>query len=176
MTSSPLPDRLIPADSPIVADREPVRLSPIDAVCQAMVDRLKIRLPGKVMVEHFPDKPDQFDFEGYDAAALVIYDGSRFDEEGMLGAQGTRESLRLVVSLLVRELRGPTGAYELLHVIRAALQGTSFAGSTALRPIEAVLEREANNVFQYRLAFEGTIIAVPVKSATVTLPRSFNPT
>lgn len=168
-------DFVIPPEHPSAsAYRAPSPVSPIDAICEAAVARLKERLPGRVIVEHFPDKPGEFDFEGYDAAALVIYDGSRFDKAGQLGAQGIREELRLVVSLLVRSLCGGNGAYVLLADIRSALHGQSLAGSTGLRPVEIELERENEGVFQYRAAFEATIVAVPNKIASgVALPRGF---
>lgn len=168
-------DPLLPEGHPARGNEAP-RPSPVDAVCEAAIERLKTRLPGKVMVEGFPDRPDDFDFEGFDAAALVIYDGSRFDASGPLGEQGLREELRLVVSLLTRGLNGDGGAYALIKDVRAALHGASLAGSTALAPIEIALEREAAGVWQYRLAFAATILAVPVKSSLgVALPRAFLP-
>jgi hypothetical protein len=168
-------DALLPDGHPARATQA-LRPSPIEALCAAAMERLKQRLPGRVVVELFPDKPGEFDFEGYEAAALVLYDGSRFDVGGPLGEQGLREETRLVVSLLVRSLRGEGGAYALLADIRAALHGASLAGSTALRPVEIALEREAEGVWQYRLAFAATLIAVPVKSAPgVALPRGFYP-
>ncbi len=163
-------DFVIPDDHPSArANLARPALSPIDAVCDAAVMRLKERLPGGVVVEHFPDKPEEYDFEGYDAAALVIYDKSTFGKEGLVGAQGTREEVRLVVVLLVRSLRGPGGAYRLLFDIRSALHGVSLAGMTGLRPVEVDLERQNENVFQYSVAFEGAIVAVPTPG--VVLPR-----
>lgn len=168
-------DPMLPADHP-ASPGAPPPLSPVEAVCAAAVERLKTRLPGKVIVERFPDRPDDYDFEGYEAAALVLYDGSRFDASGPLGEQGLREELRLVVSLLARGLDGENGAYALLADIRAALHGVSLAGSTALRPVEIALEREAQGVWQYRAAFAAVIVAVPVKSARgVALPHVFVP-
>lgn len=169
-----LPEFVIPAGHPAEPGaQEKPRPSPIDAVCDAAIARLKDRLPVKVVIEDFPDKPEEFDFEGYDAAALVLFDGSTFDEAGPVGQQGTRETQRLVVGLLVRTLRGPTGAYGLIHEIRTALHGQSLAGMTGLRPLKVELERQAEGVFQYTLAFEGKLPAVPVRSAGVSLPNSF---
>lgn len=165
------PNRLLPADHPGSRDNcEPGRPSPIDAVADAMVERLKQRLPGKVQVEHFPDQPEEYDFEGFDAAALVLWDGSTFDQAGPSGEQGTREALRMAVALMVRSLRGPSGAYVLKHEIQTALHGFSFAGTTGLRPIKADLERQGEGVFQYLLVFEGAIRAVPTRPAGVSLP------
>jgi hypothetical protein len=168
-----VPDFAIPSDHPASRDnREAERPSPIDAVADAMVARLKEKLPGKVAVDHFPDKPEEYDFEGSDAAALVIWDGSTFDQAGVTGEQGTREALRMGVALLVRSLRGPSGAYALKHEIQLALHGWSFAGTTGLRPVKADLERQGEGVFQYLLVFEGAIRAVPTRPAGVALPAS----
>jgi len=167
-------DFVIPPDHPAAREAmEQPRPSPIEAMCDAAIARLSDRISVKVRIEHFPDKPEEFDFEGYDAAALVLYDGGRFGEDGPVGGQGTRETVRLVVVLLVRMLRGPTGAYGLIHSVRTALHGFSVAGSTGLRPVETELDRQAENVFQFRIAFEGRLPAVPVRSAGVALPNSF---
>ena len=166
-------EALLPADHPARATESP-RPSPITAISDAAIARLKTRLPGRVKVEAFPDKPEEYDFEGYDAAALVLYDGSRFDAAGPVGEQGLRETQRLAVALLVRSLLGEGGAYRLIHETRVALHGVSLAGSTALRPLEAALDRADAGVWQYRLVFEAAVVAVPSSSAPgVVLPRAF---
>lgn len=168
-------DFTLPSTGPLAtSNRAPARLSPIEAMCEAAVDRLRIELPGKVTIDHFPDRAEQYDFEGYDAAALVLYGGSRFSGDGLLGAAGVDETPRLVVALLVRSLRGPSGAYELIQAIRLALQGASLAGSKALFPVEADLENQSENVFQYRLVFEGGLVAAPapLKQPRAGFPRA----
>ena len=174
---SPLPEFIVPADHPASRENREAQgetlSSPIEAVAGAMVARLKDKLPGSVVVDHFPDKPEEFDFPDGGAAALVIWDGSGFDQGGPVGQQGTREALRMGVALLVRSLRGPSGAYVLKHEIQRALHGYSFAGATGLRPIKADLERQAENVFQYLFVFEGTIPAIPDRiPAGLSIPRS----
>jgi hypothetical protein len=155
------------ADHPLAAaNRAPTAETAIDAVCEAVVVRLSQRLPARVAIAHFPNKPGEYDFEGQDAAALVIYDGSRFDVAGQVGDQGVRETVRLTIVLLVRALRGATGAYGLTREIRTALHGQSLAGGVGLRPIEIELESEDEGVFRYRLVFETRLPAVPYRTAT----------
>lgn len=171
------PDFVIPPDHPsATAAIAPDRASPLDAVCDAAVERLKASLPGKVRVEHFPDKPEDFDFEGFEAAALVLYDGGDFDAAGARGEQGVAEEVRLVVVLMVRSLRGPNGSNRLLEEIRLALHGHSLAGMTGLRPLKRELEREGSGVFQYSFAFAGRLPALPGRAAAagLALPRSFD--
>lgn len=168
-------DFVIPADHPSsVANRAPEQPSMIDALCEAIVERLKIRLPGSIAVEHFPDKPDNYDFEGRNAAALVLYNGSRFDTAGQRGAQALAEEVQIEISLLVRSLRGPTGAYQLLHEIRTALHGQSLAGCTGMRPESAELQSENEGVYQFQFKFECTLVSVPVKISGVALPHNFS--
>jgi len=157
----------LPADHPLAAAaRPPERLSPIDAIVAAGVKRLADRLPPAVRVEAFPDKIEAFDFEGSDAAVLVIYDGGRFEEAGPVGGQGMRQTVRLAVVLLTRELRGPRGANGLIHEIATALAGESLAGSTGLRPIEAELEQESEGVWRHRVLFEARIPFIPSRRAS----------
>ncbi|QCI65632.1 Gp37 family protein [Phreatobacter stygius] len=166
-------DTLVPPDHPagtgsVVLDPS----SPIDGICEAAVARLKERLPPRVQIEDFPAKPDDYDFEGYEAAALVIYEGSDFDRAGLRGEQGMAEELRLTVVLLVRSLRGANGAYGLLRDIRTSLHGVSLAGSTGMRPVKCHLDSARDGVYQYQFAFAGQLPAVPVKSG-VAMPRTF---
>lgn len=168
-------DFAIPADHPSSpANRAPERASPIDALCQGIVERLKISLAPTVTIEHFPNKPDAYDFEGYNAAALVLYNSSRFDADGQRGAQSLHEDVVIEICLLVRELRGPTGAYSLLLDIRTSLHGASVAGSTGLRPDAIDLQSERDGVYQFQFKFECTLVSVPVKTTGVALPHKFS--
>lgn len=162
-------DFILPSEGPLAKEsREPPRPAPLDAVCDAAVAVLKAELPGNVFIDHFPDKPDQFDFEGHGAAALVLFGGSRFTGDGLRGFGAFNEALRLVVVLLVRSLRGPSGAYELINITRRALTGASLAGSQAAFPVEIDLESEHEQVFQYRLVFETGLVSAP---ASLKRPR-----
>jgi hypothetical protein len=167
------PDFIIPPGHPDApGNREQPRPSMIDAVCEAAVELLRAQISGRVIVDHFPDNPEQFDFEGYDAAALVLWNGDQFDAAGIRGEQGSRAAMQVSVVLLVRSLRGAGGAYELLEQIRLALQGESLAGSTALRPLRRELERQDEQVFQYRFDFEaGLVTTGGARRAGVLMPR-----
>lgn len=130
------PDFQIPAGHPAHAAFVAAGAKdPVTQIVDAALELLKNQLPPHVIVERFPDRPADYDFQGQ-AAALVIYDGSRFD------ATGTREDIRLVVSLLVRSLDGDHGAYSIIHAIRLALHDQSLAGATGTRPTEVELETE----------------------------------
>ncbi len=168
------PDFVIPDGHPASsASATPVAPSMIDQVCEAAIARLKATLAGRVIIEHFPDDPDSYDFEGYDAAALVLWNGDQFDAAGLRGHQGSRITMTLSVVLLVRALSGTGGAYDLLEQIRLGLHGESLAGSTALRPIRRELERQGEGVFQYRSDFEAGLSAVGgARRTAVLMPRS----
>jgi hypothetical protein len=168
------PDFVIPPNHPASPGaRAPAPLSMIDQLCEAAVERLKAQISGRVIVEHFPDAPEQFDLEGYDAAALVLWNGDQFDAQGMRGEQGSRAAMQISVVLLVRSLRGDGGAYVLLEQIRLALQGESLAGSTGLRPVRRELERQGEGVFQYRFDFEAGLITLGgARRAQVLMPRA----
>lgn len=171
-------DFVIPDGPHAIEAREPRSVSSVEACCDAIVARLKERLTGGVLVEHFPDQPEQFDFSGYGAAALVLYGGSKFANAGMRGAQGAIETLLVHVVLLVAHLRpsrdNPAAAYAILQDIRQALHGHSFAGSTGLRPVAVDLERHSDDgVYQYRSDFECELPAIPGRQPGVMLPRGF---
>lgn len=174
------PDFPIPVEGPnAVANRTPLPRAPFEAVCEAIVKELGTRMPGSVAVDHFPDRPEEYDFEGSSAAVLVLYGGSKFDAEGQRGAQGASEMLLVQIVLLCRQLR-PSGenavaAYGLLHDIRLALHGQSFAGTTGLRPMLCELERRSDDgVYQYRFDFEGRLPSLPARVPGVVVPRGFS--
>lgn len=166
-------DRLVPEGNP-AAMTTPAPAAPLDRLVNAVVDRLSTILMPSVQVVPFPDRPDEYDFEGYDAAALVLYQGSRFDGAGPLGQQGMSEDVRLVVALLVRSLRGDGGAHGLIHAVCQALQGQSMAGATALRPVEFDLHgQRQDGVFQYHLTFTATLKIPPLRPSGVGIPHRF---
>jgi hypothetical protein len=164
--SYPIPDTH-PAGTESLVPVAPTR---IEALCAAAVDRLAQALPPRTVVTHYPDRPEEFDFEGSDAAALVLYEGSRFDEAGLAGARGAREFVRLTVVLLVRALAGDGGAYRLIEATRAALHGQALAGATGLRPVEVALDRQDAQVFQFRVSFEAALPAIPGPARAPILP------
>lgn len=141
--------------------------SAIDAVIDAVLARLRQALPPLAMIDHFPARPAEFDFEGYDAAVLVIYGGSSFS--------GPVEKLRLEVSVLVRRLAGDGGAYGLIGAVRLALAGASFAGATALRITDVALEAVDDGVAQYRVTAEAALPHSPQAPRGVGVPRQFIP-
>lgn len=162
------PDFVIPAAHPAHGNHvERPRVSPIDAVIDEAVALLAIKLPPQVTVERFPDRPADYDFEGREAAVLIIYDGSRFDPTGL------KEELRLVATVLVRSLNGAHGAYALIHSVRTALHDQSLAGATGTRPTEIGLEAEAEGVFRWRLVFAASLPALPGRAPRLAVPRGF---
>lgn len=165
-----LPDFSVPADNPAHGSHAAkARRVPIDGVVDAAVAVLALKLPPEVRVERFPDRPADYDFEGSEAAALVIYDGSRFD------AGGSREELRLVVIVLARSLDGENGGYALIHSVRTALHDQSLDGASAARPVEVALEDEADGVFRWRIAFAANLPVVSARTPRLSIPRGFQP-
>jgi Gp37 protein len=143
------------------------RPAPVDGVVDAAIALLGLKLPPRVIVERFPDKPADYDFEGHDAAVLVIYDGSKFEPNGL------REELRLVAIILVRSLDGQNGGYALIDEVRKALHDQSLAGATGTRPVEVQLEDEADGVFRWRVVFAANLMTAPGRSQRLSIPRSF---
>lgn len=158
----------IPADNPAhAAFVERPKADPVTAIVDAALEILRTQLPPQMAVERFPNKPADYDFQAQ-AAALVIYDGSKFD------AAGNREDIRLVVSLLVRSLDGDHGAYPIIQAIRLALHDQSLAGATGTRPVEVELEAEADGVFRWRLVFAASLPAQHARVPRLSVPRGFS--
>ncbi len=109
----------------------------IDAVQQAIVDHLKPAFP-KALVDHFPDK-----FEDYDklptnrgAAVLVAYKGSQFGEPRGLGAVVQEQRPQFEVTVVSHKLRGEAGVLALLDAVRVRLTGHRPQGADPMRPLD----------------------------------------
>ena len=136
-------------------------VSRLEVLTRAVVDRLAQKLPPRVHVARFPDKPAEFDFQGYDAAVLAIVTGGAFGQAPVAARAALRETVTVKTPILVRSLDGALGAPSLIEDVRLALQGVSLAGATAMQPLRWALDETSDGeVWRFDFEFETTLPAV----------------
>lgn len=96
----------------------------LQAVEQAIVDRLMAALPTQVRVLAFPDSPIEQGFPKGVAAIYVRFAGVDLKPGGHQRTAFAQEGVvEFEVRLLVKDLRSHTGAYPLMEQCQAALSG-----------------------------------------------------
>lgn len=132
----------------------------VDDMVSAIVARLAAVLPS-LKAEAFPDDPANYRLYHPTGAALVIYGGSRYGEPDSLGAIVQERLAEFDVTLLLRNLRGPTGANTHVDAIRLALTGFKVAGGgSKLRPVRDRFVAHDNGVWRFEITFVAAIPAI----------------
>ncbi len=137
-----------------------------------MIRALKEELPSTAYAAVFPDDPGRFDMAQYDMAVLVHYAGARYGGEGLSHPGQERRDMRFAVLVFVRSLRGAGGSYEVLEIIRKALQNRRFAGAEPARALAEQLQEESAGVWRWEMEFS---VPAPAVAAHGLSPRTGGP-
>lgn len=104
-------------------------------------------------IEPYPDRPAGYIARNPRGAVLLSIAGSRYGEM-INGVQ--QRTVRLVVTLLVRNLSGHVGAYALMDAVIGALQGWTPSNWQALAVVEERFVTQEDGVWQYDIYFDAT--------------------
>lgn len=91
-------------------------------IIDAVVDRLKVKLP-QLAVEYFPDRPAEYRLNHPRGALLVSYLGSQFDTTVDVTYIAQPRTVKLSVTVILRQLNGKGGAVDVVDAVRQALVG-----------------------------------------------------
>ncbi|MDF0606632.1 Gp37 family protein [Neisseriaceae bacterium TC5R-5] len=91
-------------------------------IIDATVARLKAKLP-QLAVEYFPDRPADYRLNHPKGALLVSYPGSQFARTVDTFYAAQPRTIRLAVTVLLRQLNGKGGAVDISDEVRRALVG-----------------------------------------------------
>ncbi|WP_047257741.1 Gp37 family protein [Chromobacterium subtsugae] len=131
-------------------------------IIDAMVARLAARLPG-LLVEYFPERPSEYRLNHPAGALLISYLSSQFGAPVDAGAVVQPRTLKLSVTVVLRQLNGRTGAVAVLDDVRRALVGYRLPDC---RKLQAAGERflgQSAGLWQYAADF--TALAMQVEDA-----------
>lgn len=91
-------------------------------IIDAVVERLKVKLP-QLAVEYFPDRPAEYRLNHPKGALLVSYLGSQFDMTVDVTYIAQPRTVKLSVTVILRQLNGKGGAVDVVDAVRQALVG-----------------------------------------------------
>ena len=91
-------------------------------IIDAVVERLKVKLP-QLAVEYFPDRPAEYRLNHPRGALLVSYLGSQFDTTVDVTYIAQPRTVKLSVTVILRQLNGKGGAVDVVDAVRQALVG-----------------------------------------------------
>ena len=91
-------------------------------IIDAVVARLKAKLP-QLAVEYFPDRPAEYRLNHPGGALLVSYLGSQFDTTVDVTYIAQPRTVKLSVTVILRQLNGKGGAVDVVDAVRQALVG-----------------------------------------------------
>ena len=91
-------------------------------IIDAVVERLKVKIP-QLAVEYFPDRPAEYRLNHPKGALLVSYLGSQFDTPVDVTYIAQPRTVKLSVTVILRQLNGKGGAVDVVDAVRLALVG-----------------------------------------------------
>jgi len=117
-------------------------------IIDAVLERLKAKLP-HLAVEYFPDRPTEYRLNHPRGALLVSYLGSQFDTTVDVTYIAQPRTVKLSVTVVLRQLNGKGGAVDVVDAVRRALVGFR---PPDCRKVWAVAEKflgETAGIWQY---------------------------
>ena len=130
----------------------------VQDVESAIITKLKTVLP-ELSVEAFPENLAEYELIHPLGSVLVQYDGSVFGSNKVSsGAVAQVRSLRFAVALVLRNLSGCGGCYDVLQRTITALGGLTIPGAvTCLTPVGEVFSSEADGVWVWVQSYEVSV-------------------
>lgn len=106
-----------------------------------------------LLVQGFPEKPNEFILLHPTGAILVHYRGGSFSNSNAIDIISQEKKMDFAITLVTRNLRSNNGTYELLDKIKAVLCGYKPDGCTKLTPVKEGFLSENNGIWQYEITF-----------------------
>lgn len=128
-------------------------------IIDAVLARLKVKLP-QLAIEYFPDRPAEYRVNHAVGALLVSYPGSQFGDTVDVTYIAQPRTVRLTVTVLLRQLNGRGGAVDVVDDVRRALVGWRPPDSRKVRAISEAFLGETAGIWQYTvdLAAEAMLV------------------
>jgi hypothetical protein len=129
-------------------------------IVEAVHGRLAGLLPG-LRVEFFPERPAEYRLNHSVGALLVSHLGGKFEEPDDIGFVVQARTVKLSVTVVLKQLNGRDGALDVLDLVRAALVG--FKPPHCRRKLYALDEKflgEEAGIWQYALDFATEAVQV----------------
>jgi hypothetical protein len=128
----------------------------IETIENKIIEKLKSKLTD-LLIDSFPEKPQEFVFTHPKGAILVHYQGGSYGNIESVGAIFQNKKMEFALTVVTRNLRTKnSGAYALLEEIKSILTGFQIDGCSKMSPTKEGFLSENNGVWQYSINFEFT--------------------
>lgn len=132
-----------------------------------IVEKLKTNI-SELFVEGFPDKPAEFKLIHPKGAVLVHYQGGNYSEPKALGCIVQDKKLEFSITVVMKNLRNHSGAYEYLDRIREILTGFKPDNCSKMYPTKEDFLFEDSGLWQYSINFVLTTQAIEADSTELS--------
>lgn len=113
----------------------------------AMVERLRTDMPD-FLVEPFPDVPSKFQMLHPKGAILVSYD---HEQNTIPSGQQQGNLIEYEINIIVRNLRGPNGAYEAIARARQSITRDSYFRILGAYMLSAYFTNNEKDLWYYKM-------------------------
>ena len=128
----------------------------IEEIENKIVEKLKGKLTD-LLVDSFPEKPQDFVFTHPKGAVLVHYQGGICGNIECVGAVFQNKKMEFAITIVTRSLRTKnSGAYAILEQVKSILTGFRIDGCSKMHPTKEGFLSEANGIWQYTINLEFT--------------------
>ncbi len=118
----------------------------------SIIDKLKENF-SNLLVDGFPEKPQEFTLIHPVGAILVHYRGGNYSNTDALGFISQDKKMDFAITVVTRNLRSNNGAYEVLDKIKQVLCGFKILGCSKLTPVKEGFLSEISGIWQYEITF-----------------------
>ena len=127
----------------------------IETIENRIIEKLKSKLTD-LLIESFPEKPQEFVFTHPKGAILIHYQGGRYGNSQSVDVIYQQKKMEFALTIVTRNLRTNSGAYALLEEIKSILTGFKIDGCSKMYPVKEDFLVENNGIWQYTINFELT--------------------
>ena len=124
-----------------------------------IIEKLKPNF-SNLLVQGFPEKPQEFTLLHPVGAILVHYRGGNYSTTDALGFISQDKKMDFALTIVTRNLRSNNGAYEVLDKIKQVLCGFKIVGCSKLTPVKEGFLSEIGGIWQYEITFTLTTPSV----------------
>lgn len=128
-------------------------------IIDAVVERLRAKLPA-LAVEYFPEQPADYRLNHPRGALLVSYAGSQFGDTVDTAVIAQPRTVKLSVTVVLRQLNGRGGAVDVLDLVRLVLVGFRPPDCRKTRVVSEKFLGESAGLWQYAVDFSAEAMQV----------------
>lgn len=118
----------------------------------SIITKLKTEFP-EILVEGFPDKPNEFILLHPIGALLIHYQGSNYSTTNAIGFISQENKKGFSITVVTRNLRSNQGAYEYIDKVKEVLTGYQVEECSKLMPLRDNFISENGGIWQYGIDF-----------------------